>query len=360
MLNKTCVACTPFFQSLEDKVELQLKGCISTDMELSYVLYSYDNQGLETEIHSSGVSISENGLFEICYTFDPISLAVYKNAVKFCAKLYAETEESEIELKEFTFMEVCEETSSAEGVKTSISNLTVNEQGEKCVLVQQSNGQKITVPLVPKKVLFLGNSLLLGMFHTYGMCASSPKKDYAYLVQKRILKYNKDCIFYKLHGGNFEHAEDREAFEAWFSKDENVYTKMPAENSFREDLDLIFIQLTDNVNTEEKTNAFKENVDLFMERIKKKCPKARIIWIYGWYNKQNTEDKLVELCDRWSLERIDISSLRGKENQSYSGQISWHPEMGEMIVKDTWITHPGDEGMAKIAERIIELLGIEE
>jgi len=132
MLNKTCVACTPFFQSLEDKVELQLKGCISTDMELSYVLYSYDNQGLETEVHSSGVSISENGLFEICYTFDPISLAVYKSAVKFCAKLYTETEESRIEIKEFAFREVFEGIQREEEVKKPISNLTVNEQGEKC------------------------------------------------------------------------------------------------------------------------------------------------------------------------------------------------------------------------------------
>ncbi len=31
------------------------------------------------------------------------------------------------------------------------------------------------VPVVPKKVLFVGNSLLLGMFNLYGMCSSSPK-----------------------------------------------------------------------------------------------------------------------------------------------------------------------------------------
>lgn len=335
-----CVAWTPFFQSLEEKVELRLKGTVNSNSNLTYALYSYDSEGVEHEVYSASVVPSENGSFENSYSFDPISLAVYENAEKFRAALYSEEEVTEVEISEFSFKEVCEVKQIAEEQRVLPGNLTMNAKDV-------------------KKVLFVGNSILLGMFNTYGMCASSPKKDYAYLVQQKLLEYNKDCVFYKLHGSGFEHGENMEAFEAWFSKEDNVYTGMPAKDSFTEDLDLILIQLTDNVNTDAKIDAFRQKVDIFMERIKKMCPKARIIWIHGWFNKQNTVDKLVEVCERWGLERIDISDFHVKENESYSGQISWHPETGEMTVKDTWITHPGDKGMEKIAQRIIEVLGVE-
>ncbi len=355
-----CVARTTFFQSLKEKVELQLRGTASCNSKLIYVLYSYDSNDVENEVYSASVVLSENDSFETSYSFDPISLAVYENAVKFCAALYSETEAIQVEVSEFSFKEVCEVEQTIEEHKALLSNLTMNEKGEKCVFVQQSNGEKITVPLIPKKVLFVGNSILVGMFFTYGMCASSPKKDYAYLVQQKLLEYNKDCIFYKLYGSGFEHAESVEAFEAWFAEEDNRYTGKPAKASFTEDLDLIFIQLTDNVNTDTKIDSFNQKVGIFVERIKSMCPKARIIWIHGWYNRQNTIDKLIEVCERWSLERIDISDLHVKENESYSGQISWHPEDGEITVKDTWITHPGDRGMEKIAERIIEMLGMQD
>ena len=358
LILKTCVASTPFFQSLSEKAELQLKGTVNCNLELTYVLYAYDIDEVESEVHAAKVVSCKNGSFAVSYKFDPISLAVYKNATRFRAKLYSETTITEVELSEFSFREVSEVEEILEEQKASNSNLTTNEKGEKCVLVQKGSGEKITVPLIPQKVLFIGNSLLLGMFNTYGMCSSSPKKDYAYLVQQKLLEYNEECMFSKLHGGNFEHAENIDAFEAWFFEEDNVYTGKPAKESFSRDLDLILIQLTDNINTDAKIEAFGQIVNIFMERIKKMCPEARIIWIHGWYNKANTLNKLVEVCDYWGIERVDISDLHVKENESYSGQISWHPEECEVTVKDTWTTHPGDKGMEKIAERIIETLGI--
>ncbi len=58
--------------------------------------------------------------------------------------------------------------------------------------------------------------------------------------------------------------------------------------SFTKDLDLIFIQLTDNVNTDKKISNFADAADRFMEYIKDLAPNARIIWIHGWYNRDNT------------------------------------------------------------------------
>ncbi len=351
------IACTPFFQSLKEKAELRLKGKADNIEPIICKLYSYDKNGVENVVCSTKVTPLADGTFESRYSFDPVSLGVYKNAVKFRAVLYANSNRSEIKVNEFLMEEVCEANLPVEET-ASICNITVNEKGEKGVFVQQSDGKKCVIPIIPKKVLFIGNSLLLGMFNTYGMCATSPKKDYAYLVQQKIMEYNKDCVFYKLAGWGFENALSMEKYEEWFSRTPNVCTQKPIRDSLTEDLDLILIQLGDNVNTDQRKLIFRQTIDIFMENLKRMCPKARIIWIYGWYNKQNTVDKIVEVCKQWGLERIDISEIRKKETESYQGQISWCPEKGKIVVEEAWITHPGDKGMEQIAKKIIEVLGI--
>lgn len=207
--------------------------------------------------------------------------------------------------------------------------------------------------LAPKNVLFLGNSLLLGMFGLYGMCASSPHKDYAYYVQQELLKYNKECAFWKLHGGGFENAESIDAFEAWFSHEPDSYTGRPVRESFTGDIDLVFIQLGDNVNTDLKISVFAKTADMLIERVRGLASNARILWIHGWYNKNNTYDKLTALCSRWGIERVDISGLRTKENEARPGQLCENADGDWVAVSDNWITHPGDKGMREIARKII-------
>ena len=119
------------------------------------------------------------------------------------------------------------------------------------------------------------------MFNTYGMCATSPAKDYCHHVQTAIRAFHPDCRFAKLHGSGFEHADTMDAFEAWWSTAENVYTKKPARESFPTDLDLIVIQLTDNVNTEAKVVVFDQTADILLRRIRQRCPRARILWVHG-------------------------------------------------------------------------------
>ena len=335
--------CTPYFQSLSEKVKLKISGKIEPKSVIGYTIYSYDENGTENVVHSENIQAAQENTFDTKYSFDPISLGVYQNAVKFRVVLYAVSEFAEVYITDFSLEERCDEE---EYVDEPLTACTIQTE------------EKIKVPIIPQKVLFIGNSILLGMFNTYGMCATSPQKDYAYLVQQKILKHNAECTFSKLHGSGFEHAESLEAFEAWFAHDANIYTGKPARESFSEDLDLIFIQLTDNVNTEEKKANFEKLADIFIECIKELSPRARIIWVHGWYNKKNTYNKFLELCERWSIERVDVSDLRKKENESYSGQISWHPENGEVTVKDTWITHPGDKGMQEIAKRMLAAIGL--
>lgn len=343
---------TDYFRSVEDAVRVKFRGRAVDAHPIGYKLCSYDEDGTETLIYSEDLKLDRDGCFDVTYTFDPVNLAVYKNAVRFRIFIYSACERAEIYLNRFSVEEGNDANTAAEEEELEINNLS-----DGGVYVMQRDGNKTVVPVVPKKVVFIGNSILLGI-GTYGMCATSDKADYSWHVQQEILKHNPDCVFNKVHGSGFESSQTFEEAVNWFNETPNVYTKKPAKESFSEDTDLIIIQLTDNVNTDVKISVFEKSADMLIESIKEVSPKARIIWVYGWYNKYNTRDKLHELCKKWSIELIDISSCRSKENEAKSGQISIDKDGNEFVVKDTWITHPGDKGMKAIADKIIEKLGI--
>lgn len=195
-----------------------------------------------------------------------------------------------------------------------------------------------------KKVLFLGNSLLLGMFEVYGMCATDSENDYAYHITRELKKREPDCKISKLRTTAFEACESFEDFEAWFERSLGF---------FESDLDLISLQLLDNVNNAARQEAFLKNFSELLGRLKAHCPNARIIWVYGWYMQPSVFDAAVAAADRFGIERIDISSAHTKENESYSGQISLNAEGEKIVVDDEWITHPGNDGMKAIADIMI-------
>lgn len=350
---------TDRFQSFAEKVTWHLRGHCKDAAGVRCSLLIYDEEGTETLLHSEDVPAKADGSICFSYNFDPISIAVYRNAVEFRAAVCPSAEGDELFLTEFCIEEKQAEIQNEAG--EIICNLITDRDGKRAVSVMQPDGSDITVPLVPKKVLFVGNSILLGMHNAYGMCASGPKKDYFYYVSEAIKEKNPDCEFFKLHGAGFEHAENEEMFEKWYSKELNTYTgQPPAEKSFTEDLDLIILQLTDNINNAEKVAAFLKNIDILLERIKTRCPRARLLWVHGWYQRGNSViyKKLLEVCHRWKIERVDISDLKSKENEAFVGQTYLDANGNQAPVKEIWLTHPGDAGMKKIAERIIDVLGI--
>ena len=113
----------------------------------------------------------------------------------------------------------------------------------------------------------------------------------------------------------------------------------------------------DNVNTDLKQKTFNEvTAELLIERIKERCPRARIIWIHGWYNYERTAEKIKELCQRWGIERVDMSGLRSKENEGHAQKTCIGADGSVCEVSPRWVTHPGDLGMQKIADKIIRKL----
>ena len=294
-------------------------------------LYGCTKDG-EKELYRSDSIAS--GRFSLSYEYDPINLAVYGGMESFFF---------EIELLPSTRLDIYEFSADA---STAVFD----------VKIERSQSVAAGKKEVPNKMLFIGNSLVFGMKMMYGMCSDAPDKDYFYYVTEYVRSKNSECEFQKLYGSDYEACESLDAFENWYSKDANLYTHQPSGESFTDDIDLIIVQLGDNINTDAKNDTFKVSGDLFVERVKNASPNARIKWVHGWYNRQPTYDYISSLCERWGIERIDIRDLRCLENEAHNQDTYLDKDGTLATINDAWKTHPGNGGMKKIAERIIEYL----
>ncbi len=340
------------FSSICDAIRVSISARAAGNATVTVIGYTAD--GETTSVYEESFS---PGKISFEYSFDPISLAVYARAESFAVKIESE---GEITLEELSVDEELSDVGEEYG--DARDNTGISSEGLPVVYVTSPDGERVEVPRVPSHVLFVGNSLVFGMGKRYGMCASAPDKDYFHYVSETIKKYNPVCSFTKLYGSMFEHAESLAAFDEWFYRDcaVNPDKPIPAEGYFTPDLDLILLQLGDNINTDDKASTFIVTKDILIERIKERCPRARIIWIHGWYNRSRTYASIREMCDRWELERIDIGAIRSHATEAHSQKYYFDVNAGEQReVSERWITHPGDLGMKKIADKIIEKLKLE-
>ena len=333
--------------STAEKIVFKASGNASSN-NVSYKIFTYDSNGTEGVAFDNTVSVTD-GKFSIDYSFDPLYLSVYHSAHQFRIAIFGELTLENLVIEEAS------NTSDNEYI--SFSNI-VTENGEKKATVKQVDGTEITVPIVPKKVLFMGNSLLLGMTY-YGMCATDPENDYYYHVTNKIKEYNPDCQFVKLHGVHFECNDSVQSFYDNVYKNPNRVTGRPTIEDLTDDIDLAIIQIGDNANNPERVEVYKQTCEPFMKILKENCPKARIIWVYGWYNKAPTHAELVAGLNKWKIESIDLSTMMPiKENQATKGQTYVKPDGSIEVAPDGWLSHPGNAGMYRIAKKILEKIGL--
>jgi hypothetical protein len=318
------------FRSTVANAELKIKGICHSGKPI-YCLYSYDEAQNESLLCEKILTVNPDGTFSYIHSFDPTSLAVYQNATCFCARLTG-IEDSEI------------------------LNIELREYEQEATEQTEPKPRRVRGPKPLRNVLFIGNSLLLGLECRYGMCSSSPRNDYFYHVSQAISAEFPDCTFHKLHGSPIEHAETPEAFEEAFYKTENFYTKRPFVESLTPDLDLIILQISDNVNTDAKIETFHKTAPLLLERMRKLCPHAEIVWVYGWYHKRQLNALLSRLFEDYDVEPADIRPLRYRANEAPHGQLYESIDGTKKVASDLWITHPGDNGMRMIGEMIVSIL----
>ena len=248
------------------------------------------------------------------------------------------------------------------GNKNKISSLEANSNasiltdanGNKYSISVRVDGQLVSIPHIPTNVLFMGNSLLLGIdtdgAHggAFGMACTSPQKDYCYHVQQSILNKNTNAQFKKLHVGAFEMAEDDTTSQNYITTNSSIWT----------DKDLVIVQIGDNVNSEIRRNIFNNNFEKLISDIRKKSPKARIVCVTGWYYNEQVSNTVKNACQKLSCEYLNISSLYTNANKAVNhvGEVVTYYDGNTTNIQQSWGTHPYDTGMLEIANMIIDVL----
>lgn len=219
--------------------------------------------------------------------------------------------------------------------------------------VLDANKKLIDLPTVPKKVLFVGNSLLQGLggktnSGRFGMSAQDSRHDYYYYVTQAILKQYGQASFSKLSGTAFEGSTDAKTAQDWYERQKA---------SFTNDLDLVIIQLGDNANTDAKQAAFKKNYGQFLKQIKTDCPKARIVCIATWYSRAALVSAVADACKANGCDFISIADLyHDKANFPTEGYRVTFNDGTTAILSGGALTHPNNRAMQLIAQRIIAML----
>ena len=223
-----------------------------------------------------------------------------------------------------------------------------NPDGMKYAVQVDDDGSIVTVPVIPSKVLYIGNSLLLG-FVTHGMASYDTSSDYYALVNSYISSKASSPTVDRLQANPFEGCTSDEEAQEFLDT-----TLQPLLTS---DLDLIVIQLGDNVNTDERNKEFTRSCGMMCSYVRKKCPNARVAWVAMWYSTEEKQKVVSDACDRYGVTFIDIHDLNTAENQSKVGaQYVDSDGQIQTITNPGVATHPGNSGMKAIAERIIQNL----
>ncbi len=199
------------------------------------------------------------------------------------------------------------------------------------------------------KVFVTGNSITLG-FGTHGMASTRTDTDWYYYVSAALREANPAVQVNRYPRGDWEGQITPEGRINELEANLAPYLEP--------DTDLILVQLGDNVNTPEKRTHFKDDAATAIRWFRAKCPDARIIWIYGWYNINENMELLKGALAEEHAELSDISAYSVlSECRNLVGAHYVGADGEDRVIDDAGVaSHPNDFGMKKIAETVLKTI----
>ena len=365
---------TSSFNSNSDSVNSTV-SCHVTGINLVSLYLGYLVNGAWSYDWKTSAKAQDNGSLSLSLSFDATYYAAHKNATKFRLLLtslgstsgfsgtltiddisVSETDIENTDIYDPTLVGVIK------NIGGKISKLEENNQNDSLdtVILGDKNGTKRKIqvgadgtlqliPTVPEHYIVFGNSITVGIADKpsgyFGMCASSPTKDWAHIFDAEVLAYNASSTHTTLDIVPLESATTQTAYDTYFS---NI------QGALRSTTNLIIIQAGDNVNTSDRLTNFKTIFPQFLSSIKTSCPNARVIVVGTWFNSSSVLPVIKPISLKYGAEFITINDLNTTANQATIGQTITYSDGTTSIAPDGWTTHPGDNGHREIAKRIIE------
>lgn len=228
--------------------------------------------------------------------------------------------------------------------------LLISPSGKKFRLVVDDDGILKAVSSVPTNVQFFGNSLTSYWKEGFpALGATDQNHDWYHYVSTYIKNANSGAII-----------GPRRNISQWEqSTDRDIKFNELIRPQLSEDTDVVFLQLGDNVNSEERHKTFKEDIMKLFGKIREVSPKAKIYFVGMWYcGWSDMIESVKEACEKYDGTFIDIRDLAPiKANQAYIGEVVTLPDgTTRTLTTGGEASHPGNEGYKKIANRVIDAL----
>lgn len=283
---------------------------------------------------------------------------------------------------------------------TTSKDFMVSPDGTKFLPMVKNDGSVVCARVVPKKALFIGNSLTSG-WQTFGETATDSDHDFVAYFSDVVEDIEPNYTFNRKWSTGFEQQTSLANAQSWVAS--NIDPLLSS------DLDLIVVQLCENVvGNADASATFPASSLWLMQHLRETCPKARVVWMGLWFERGWTKT-LLDNTKKAGCEYIDIRKLYTPENIGYIGLVykmdsdftkeytvdsfvvddgeitlnftvdgteytatipsytSYTSESGTSItvtgiyhIANTYYAsiHPGDEGFRKIANKLLFELGI--
>ena len=283
---------------------------------------------------------------------------------------------------------------------TTRKDFITSPDGTKFLPMIKNDGSVVAARVVPKKAVFIGNSLTSG-WQTFGEAATDVDKDFIALFGDVVSDLDSDYTFSRKWSTQFEQKTSLADAQTWVTN--NIDQMLDS------DVDLIVVQLSENVvDNADAIATFPSSSLWLLQHLRETCPKARVIWMGVWFDRGWVKT-LLDNTAQTGCEYVDIRPLYLPENVSVLGTVyemesdytkeytvdSFTVDNGQITLvftvdgvqytatipsytsytssSDTSITvtgiyhvvstyyaaiHPGDEGFRKIANKLLFDLGI--
>lgn len=196
----------------------------------------------------------------------------------------------------------------------------------------------------PPKILFVGNSITkhgpkadIDWHGNWGMAATSEEKDYVHVVTKALaVKHGATPTIMVKNVADFERAH----------VGYDIAGKFTDAAAFR--ADLIVLCIGENVaalKTPEAQAKYQEQVTALLKTLRSN-PKAQIVVRSSFWANTAKDTAMRQACETVGGTFVDISAL-SKDEKNYARSERPYKHAGVA-------NHPGDRGMAAIAEEIVK------
>lgn len=199
--------------------------------------------------------------------------------------------------------------------------------------------------------LAIGNSITVHGICDYwwterGMAASTTQKDYYHLVTDRLVQ---------VHGQINTTALNLSSWETVST--DRAQTLQLAEDYLCDEIDMITVQLGENA---KELDTFRADFEYLLTYLSAKAPNAKIIVVGDFWEMEDRDAIKRAVCAKRGIAYADLSAI--KDNREYMcpmGTVIYDDDGQTHTVEHGGVaSHPGDLGMAYIADAILAHLSV--